>query len=81
MPLQGHWARQNAPLIPSSRRELRLLLAAAVVALVATIAVCWALISAEAPSASPGCKRVVVAMTTGGATIERCGPSAQSTDK
>jgi hypothetical protein len=73
MPLEGHWARQNAPLIPSSRRELRVLLVAGILALLATAAVCLALVGAESPNARPGCKRVTVAMTTGGATIEHCG--------
>jgi hypothetical protein len=77
MPLQGHWARQNAPLIPSSRREARVLLVTGLIALAATALVCWALLVADSPNARPGCKRVTVAMSTGGATIEHC----QSTER
>ena len=72
VPLQGHWARQNSPLTPSSRREARVLLIAGALAAIATIAVCFALFATSGPAAKPGCKRTVVAMSTGGATIEHC---------
>jgi hypothetical protein len=72
MPLEGHWQRQNTPVAALPRRDVRALIAGAIViALIALVAVAGAVIGSS-PSASPGCKRVTVAMTTGGAQIERC---------
>jgi hypothetical protein len=72
VPLEGHWARQNAPFTPTSSREWRGLLVGAFVAALVTIAVAWAIASDSRPAPAPGCRHVVVATSTGGATIERC---------
>jgi hypothetical protein len=76
MPLEGHWQRQNTPLAALPRRDMRALIvgALAVVALIAIVLV--GTVAGSTPRASAGCKRVTVAMTTGGASIERCGPGS-----
>ena len=57
MPLQGHWARQNAPVLGSSSREARVLLVATAASLLATIAIVCAVLLSEGSHAAPGCKR------------------------
>jgi hypothetical protein len=72
VPLEGHWARQNSPFMPTSRREARALLVAGVLAVLVTVTVCWAIVAGGHPKASPGCRRIIVATSTGGASLERC---------
>jgi hypothetical protein len=72
MPLEGHWARQQAPL----RRHERLAVAAV---LVVTLAGPLLLLVAGrgGGASSPGCVDVTIASTTGGAAVHACGERAQ----
>jgi hypothetical protein len=72
MPLEGHWARQNSAFIPGTRRESRALVIIAAVAALLVLTVAAALVTGSQPAPAPGCERVVVATSTGGASIERC---------
>lgn len=71
VPLEGHFQRVNAPV---ASRELPMLVVGAIVAIALLVIVAAASIAGSHPSASAGCERVTVAMTTGGATIEHCKP-------
>ena len=71
MPLEGHWARQQAPLGARGRRvaaALLALLAVCVVALVLTV---------HGGSSAPGCIDATIASTTGGASVHACGERAR----
>jgi hypothetical protein len=68
---EGHWSRANAP-IPA--RDRPMLAIGALVAAALVVVALAASIADSHPQASSGCKRVTVAMSTGGATIERCDP-------
>jgi hypothetical protein len=71
MPLEGQWARQQAPFVPSGR-ERRVFLILAALTLAVAIVTCWALIAGTQAAPHPGCTQETVASTTGGATIEHC---------
>jgi hypothetical protein len=71
--VEGHYARASVPL---PRRHLRLLLLAGLLAAALLVAVLAGAVANTQPAASTGCRHVTVAMTTGGATIEHCGPRA-----
>jgi alkylhydroperoxidase/carboxymuconolactone decarboxylase family protein YurZ len=71
MPLEGHWARQHAPL---GRRERRLLAALAALAALGLVLVLSLHGSARS---SPGCIDATIASTTGGAAIHACGERAR----
>jgi hypothetical protein len=70
MPLEGHWARQQAPL---RRRERRLVLAA----LAAVVAGVVALSLVVGGGSAPGCVDATIASTTGGAAVHACGDRAR----
>jgi hypothetical protein len=71
MPLEGHWARQHAPL---GRRERRLL---ATVAALAAVGLVLVLALHGSARSAPGCIDATVASTTGGASIHACGERAR----
>ena len=54
-------------------RDKPMLLAGGLLTLALLVVVLVSSIAGTHPDPSPGCKRVTVAMSTGGATIERCG--------
>ena len=72
MPLEGHWARQNSAFIPATRRESRALVVVAALAALLVVTVIVAIVTGSQAAPAPGCERVVVATSTGGASIERC---------
>jgi hypothetical protein len=72
MPLEGQWARQQAPFLPTSRRELRVLIVAAMLTVVLVLVVAWAAIAGSTRSAGPGCRYKTIASTTGGAVYKVC---------
>jgi hypothetical protein len=78
VPLEGHWRRVNTPLRRLSSRERNI----AIVALVATLAACVALVVAtigrttQAPG--PGCIRAVIPHVMGGETLNACGTRAKN---
>jgi hypothetical protein len=72
VPLEGQWERQNTPLAAMTRREIRVLLVSAATVVVVLAVVIVAAVAGSHPVASAGCHRETVAMSTGGATIERC---------
>ena len=72
MPLEGHWARQNSAFLPATRRESRALFIVAAAAALLVLIVAVAIVTGSQPAPAPGCERVVVATSTGGASIERC---------
>ena len=78
MPLEGHWQRTNTPLRSLSRRERRLIAAAAV--LVAAIALAIALVgaSASSPPLARGCFEAIVPGAMGGQPIDACGARARA---
>ncbi len=71
MPLEGHWARQQAPLRPRERRI--------VLALLAALAACAVVIALAAGGSgpAPGCVDATIASTTGGAAVHACGDRAR----
>jgi hypothetical protein len=72
MPLEGHWQRQNTPVAALPRRDVRALIAGAIVVAVIALVTAAGAVIGSSPPTTRGCKRVTVAMTTGGAQIERC---------
>jgi hypothetical protein len=74
MPLvQGHWARQQAPLVPNATRERRALLFAALLGAAILVLLCWSLLTAGAqPSAGAGCHYKTVASTMGAGQYKVC---------
>ena len=72
MPLEGQWARQHAPLVPKTRRELRALVIVCVLTLVVLAVIAWAVIASSAPEAAAGCHFKTIASTMGGATVQVC---------
>jgi hypothetical protein len=72
MPLEGQWARRQAPLGRAERRALR-------VGLVALVAGAVALPLAVHGSSGPaaGCIEATVPSTTGGALVRACGDGAR----
>jgi hypothetical protein len=72
MPLEGQWVRQQAPLIPTVRRERRVFVTACVLAALLSGLVVWALVAGSTRSADPGCRYKTVASTTGGAVVQVC---------
>jgi hypothetical protein len=74
MPLvQGHWARQQAPLVPGTRRERRALLFAALLAAAVIAVLCWSLLASGAePKAEPGCRYKTVPSTMGAGQYKVC---------
>ena len=71
MPLEGHWARQQAPLQPRQRRAVAGVLALVVAGVLAL------LLTIHGGSASaPGCVDATIASTTGGASVHACGERA-----
>lgn len=77
MPLEGQWARQNAPLRPTSRRERRLLALFLVLIVAGVAAVLYATLHGSAAKQS-GCVSVTAATSTGGATLQQCGAAARA---
>ena len=73
MPLEGHWERTRTPISTLPGRDMRVLLVGALVASAIALVVLVSAIANKRPSASSGCRREVVAMSTGGATIQHCG--------
>ena len=79
MPLvQGHWARQQSPLLPRSGRERRAVLFASALALVVLALLCYSLLAGAAPKAADGCRYKTVPSTMGAGQYEVCD---QSTDR
>jgi hypothetical protein len=73
MPLEGHWARQQAPLrAPASRLLYAGCAALAVLVLVLVLTVG----GGKTNASSPGCVDVTIASTTGGAAMHACGTRA-----
>jgi len=81
MPLEGHWARQHMPFVPTERRELRVFVIASVVAALLTGLVLLAVLAGSTRSAEPGCHYKTIASTTGGATVKVCDRRAYKTDR
>lgn len=71
MPLEGHWARQQAPLRPRERRLVLGGLAAVLVLVVALILVF------SGGGSKRGCVDATIASTTGGAAVHACGSRAK----
>jgi hypothetical protein len=72
VPLEGHWARQNATLVPATRREARALVLAGLFTLAVLVTVLLVALASEATTVAPGCREKTVATSTGGATIQIC---------
>jgi hypothetical protein len=72
MPLEGHWNRQQTGLQALPARQLRALLVGALLTVALLVTVVIAAVSNSAPAPHPGCERVTVATSTGGASVERC---------
>jgi TRAP-type C4-dicarboxylate transport system permease large subunit len=49
----------------------------ALIAVTIVLCVAFSAIAGSQPAARAGCHHEVVAMTTGGATVERCGPTGR----
>jgi hypothetical protein len=80
MPLEGHWARQQRPFVPTKRGELFVFVVAGAMAALLTALVAWAVLAGSPRAAEPGCRYKTIASTTGAATYKVCN-QAQSTDK
>ena len=72
MPLEGQWARQQLPFVPTKRRELILFAVAGVLAALTTALVAWAILAGSTRTAEPGCRYRTIASTTGGAVYKVC---------
>jgi hypothetical protein len=78
MPLvQGHWARQQAPFVPRTRRERRALAFAAVLAAVIVALLCWSVLAGSAPKAETGCHYKTVPSTMGAGSYKVCDQSTE----
>jgi hypothetical protein len=75
MPVEGQWRRANTPL---SRRDKRLLAAAAGAAAIAAAVLGIALASRSASPSNAGCVVVDVPSTMGGARLRACGAAAHA---
>ena len=79
MPLvQGHWARQQAPLVPRSPRERRALAFAAALAAVVVVLLAYSVLAGAEPKAEPGCRYKTVPSTMGAGAYKVC---AHKTDR
>jgi hypothetical protein len=72
MPLEGHWARQQAPLRARERRVVLGVVTTVVAAIVVLVLV------VGRGSSSPGCVDATIASTTGGAAVHACGSRARA---
>jgi hypothetical protein len=77
MPVEGHWARVNAPVRTLTLRERRAfqVLVALVVAAAAAVAI-WAVTSGGSPAASAGCVDEFAGSTMGAVRVHECGAGA-----
>ena len=73
MPVEGHWERASTPL---RARDRRVLLVAAVVAVLAVIGLGVAYAFRPAAQSNAGCVVADVPSTMGGATVRSCGVAA-----
>jgi hypothetical protein len=80
MPLEGHWARQQRPFLPTKPRELFVFVVVGAMAALLTALIAWAVLIGSTQTAEPGCRYKNIASTTGAATYKVCN-EAQSTDK
>src|SRR5947209_165683 len=76
MPLEGHWKRLQTPLRRTTRREARLIAAAAGFLAVTVVIVLYVALQSGSSAAGPGCIKVTAASSTGGATLHACGQAA-----
>jgi predicted metal-binding membrane protein len=76
MPLERHWERVNTPLRSTTRRERRVVVAVAVLLAIAVAVTLFATLDGGSSEAGPGCIRLTVPSTMGGATVHACGPAA-----
>lgn len=77
MPLEHHWERQNTPIRALPMRDMRVFIGGAALAAALALVVVFAAVVQSKPAAPhPGCRIVVVATSTGGASVERC-PAAR----
>jgi hypothetical protein len=76
MPLERHWERVHTPVRSTTRRERRVLLGVTVALLLAAAVALFAALSGGSSEAGPGCIRVTVPSTMGGAAVHACGPEA-----
>jgi hypothetical protein len=58
-------------------RDARVVVIGALIAVAIVLGVAFSAIAGSQPAARAGCHHEVVAMTTGGATVERCGPTGR----
>jgi hypothetical protein len=77
MPLEGHWQRVNTPLRTLTSRERRLVSAAAVLIVAATIALVLFAASAKTAPPRPGCINAIVPGAMGGQPVDACGARAR----
>jgi hypothetical protein len=73
MPVEGHWERANTPL---QARDRRVLVVAAVVAVLLVVGLGVAYALRPAARSDAGCIVVDVPSTMGGATVRSCGAAA-----
>jgi len=78
MPLEGHWQRVNTPVRKLTRRELRLVRAALVAVLAATIAIVIVAVSSSTPAPRPGCISAIIPGAMGGVPVDACGARARA---
>jgi len=76
VPLEGHWERVHTPLRATSRREVRVLVIVTAVLAVAVVVLLFATLRGGSSEAQPGCVRLTIPSSTGGATLNACGENA-----
>ncbi|MDX6665490.1 MAG: hypothetical protein QOG68_1696 [Solirubrobacteraceae bacterium] len=77
MPVEGQWARRNAPVRTLTGRERRAFLVLTIaVVLAAVIVVAWAATKGPTAAAGPGCVDEFAGSTMGGVRVQACGPDA-----
>jgi hypothetical protein len=74
MPVEGQWARRDAPLRTLTRRERRVFaLVTSVLALGTAGVGLWAATASGGEASGPGCVDLYVGSTTGAAHVHACG--------
>ena len=77
MPLEGHWHRLNTPVRRLTLRERRIVRAALVVVVAATIAIVALSLSSSTAPPRAGCIDTFVPGATGGVEVAACGARAR----
>jgi hypothetical protein len=78
MPLEGHWRRVNTPLRRLSGRERNIAIVAVLATVVACVALVVATVGRTTPAPGPGCIRAIIPHVMGGETLNACGARART---